>query len=207
MWHGSPSRERRKILYLGLMSTLFAHKITSLIFLTPIVTLHSLSPHTLTTLHLRVQRMEVVGGGGGGALDKNVAMDSNEHGVTSLHLFNMAIQDLQQLHDQIAKDRQRTAGQKLRDTSAEIFTLKKQLRKPGTPEAKQDIADRITHLQHELSSALEAKDLASTMRIRNFYKTVTGKMVPETFHCIRESNRSRVTHKLEHEGRTVTDPE
>ncbi len=32
-------------------------------------------------------------------------------------------------------------------------------------------------------------------------------MVPETFHSIREKNRSMVIHKLEHEGRTVTDLE
>jgi hypothetical protein len=32
-------------------------------------------------------------------------------------------------------------------------------------------------------------------------------MVPETFHCIKEGNRSRAIHKLEHEGRTVMDPE
>jgi hypothetical protein len=134
-------------------------------------------------------------------------VDGKEQGVTSLHLFNMAVQDLQQLHDHIAQDKQRAAGKKLRETSIEIFTLKKQLRKPGTPEVKQDIADRITHLQHELSSVLEARDTASTMRIRNFYKTSTGKMVPETFHCIREGNRSRAIHKLEHEGGTVTDPE
>jgi hypothetical protein len=134
-------------------------------------------------------------------------VDDKDQGVTSLHLFNMAVQDLQQLHDHIAKDKQRAAGKKLRETSSEIFTLKKQLRKTGTPEAKQDIADRITHLQHELSSVLEARDTASTMRICSFYKTSTGKMVPETFHCIKECNRSRAIHKLEHEGRTVTDPE
>jgi hypothetical protein len=45
------------------------------------------------------------------------------------------------------------------------------------------------------------------MRIRNFYKSATGKMVPETLHCIKEGNRSSAIHKLEHEGRTVTDPE
>jgi hypothetical protein len=134
-------------------------------------------------------------------------VDGKEQGVTSLHLFNMAVQDLQQLHDQIAKDKQRATGKKLRETSIELFALKKQLRKPGSPEAKQDIADRVTHLQHELSSALEARDTASTMRIRNFYKTATGKMVPETFYCIKEGNRSRAIHKLEQEGRTVTDPE
>jgi argininosuccinate lyase len=61
----------------------------------------------------------------------------------------MAVQDLQQLHDQIAKDQQRATRKKLRETSNEIFTLKKQLRKPGSPETKQDIADRVTHLQHE----------------------------------------------------------
>ncbi len=144
---------------------------------------------------------------GHGALDENITVDGKEQGITSLHLFNTAIQDLQQLHDKIAKDKQRATGKKLRETSAEIFTLKKQLRKPGLPETKQDIADRITHLQHELSAQLEARDTASTMRIRNFYKTTTGKMVPETFHCIKEGNRSRAIHKLEYEGRTVTDPD
>jgi hypothetical protein len=144
---------------------------------------------------------------GHGALDDNIMVDGKEQGITSLHLFNTTIQDLQQLHDRIAKDKQRVAGKKLRETSAEIFNLKKQLRKPGLPETKQDLADRITHLQHELSAQLEARDTASTMRIRDFYKTTTGKMKPETFHCIKEGNRSRAIHKLEHEGRTVTDPE
>ncbi len=83
------------------------------------MTPYGLSPHTLTTLHPWVQRV-AVGGGGGGALDENITVDGNEQRVTSLHLFNMAVQDLQKLHDQIAKDRQRIAGQKLRDTSAEI---------------------------------------------------------------------------------------
>jgi hypothetical protein len=78
---------------------------------------------------------------GHGALDENITVDGKEQGITSLHLFNTAIQDLQQLHDKIAKDKQRATGKKLRETSAEIFTLKKQLRKPGPAETKQDIAD------------------------------------------------------------------
>jgi hypothetical protein len=70
---------------------------------------------------------------------------------------------------------------------------------------KQEITEQINHLQHELSSELEAKDVASTLRIKNFYATNTGKMVPETFYCIKESKKNRTIHTLQHEGRLITD--
>ncbi len=80
--------------------------------------------------------------------------------------------------------KQLATGKWLRDTSTAIFGLKWQLRKPGTPAEKQEINDQINHLQHELSSNLEAKDLASTLRIKNFYMADTGKMVPEAFRVL-----------------------
>jgi hypothetical protein len=79
------------------------------------------------------------------------------------------------------------------------------LRKPGTTLQKQEITEQVNHLQHELSSELEAKDVASTLRIKNFYATNTGKMVPETFYCIKESKKNRTIHTLQHEGRLITD--
>jgi hypothetical protein len=87
------------------------------------------SPHTDSPASQNSQNFvdSRAGRKGHGALDENITVDGKEQGITSLHLFNMAVQDLQQLHDQIAKDKQRATGKKLRETSAEIFTLKKQL--------------------------------------------------------------------------------
>jgi hypothetical protein len=44
-----------------------------------------------------------------------------------------------------------------------------------------------------------AKDLASTLRMKKFYMTNTGKMVLETFHSSEEVNSNKNIHKLEHE--------
>ncbi len=142
---------------------------------------------------------------GTGIIDDNVQIDEKGTGFTSLHLFNEAVQQLQHLHDQIARNKRTSAGKHLRDTSSTIFTLKKELRKPCSATRKQEITEQITHLQHELSAELEAKDVASTLRIKNFYTTNTGKMVPETFDCIKESKKNRTIHTLQHEGRLITD--
>jgi hypothetical protein len=45
------------------------------------------------------------------------------------------------------------------------------------------------------------------MRISNFYKSVNGKMVPESFTCIKEPKSNRSISRFEHEGRDVTDPD
>jgi hypothetical protein len=139
---------------------------------------------------------------GPGKIDDHVQIDEKR---TGLHLFNEAVQQLQHLHDQIARNKRTFASKRLRDTSSSIFNLKKELRKPCTAQRKQELTEQITHLQHELSAELEAKDVASTLRIKNFYATNTGKMVPETFHCVKESKKNRTIHRLQHEGRLITD--
>jgi hypothetical protein len=142
---------------------------------------------------------------GTGKIDDHVQIDEKRTGLTSLHLFNDAVQQLQHLHDQIARNKRASASKRLRDTSTSIFNLKKELRKPCTAQRKQELTEQITHLQHELSAELEAKDVASTLRIKNFYATNTGKMVPETFHCVKEPKKNRTIHSLQHEGRLITD--
>jgi hypothetical protein len=47
----------------------------------------------------------------------------------------------------------------------------------------------ITHLQYELSANLEAKDLASAMRVHSYYASNIGKIVPEPFQCTVEPKR------------------
>ncbi len=133
---------------------------------------------------------------GSGIIDDNVQIDERGTGFTSLHLFNEAVHQLQHLHDQIARNKRTSVGKRLRDTSSTIFNLKKELRKPCSAPRKQEITEQITHLQHELSAELEAKDVASTLRIKNFYATNTGKMVPETFYCVKDSKKNRTIHIL-----------
>ncbi len=54
-----------------------------------------------------------------------------------------------------------------------------------------------------MSSDLEAKDLAATLRTRNFYITNTEEMVPEIFHYIKEGHRGKDIHKFEHEVQSI----
>ena len=98
---------------------------------------------------------------GTGALDVNIDNDRLYSRTTHIHLLNEAILHLQQLHDQIAKEKRKLTGQKLRDVSMKIFRLKTKLRKPGTLQEKEEIKEEINQLQHDLSSDLEAKDLAA----------------------------------------------
>jgi phospholipid N-methyltransferase len=118
---------------------------------------------------------------GTGIIDDNIQIDEKGTGFTSLHLFNEVVQQLQHLHDQIARDKRTSAGKRLRDTSSTIFSLKKELRRPCSALRKQEITEQITHLQHELSPELEAKDVASTLRIKNFYSTNTGRWSRKLF--------------------------
>jgi phospholipid N-methyltransferase len=53
-------------------------------------------------------------------LDNHVQIDENRTGLTSLHFFNDVVQQLQHLHDQIARNRRISANKRLRDTSINL---------------------------------------------------------------------------------------
>jgi len=85
--------------------------------------------------------------------------------------------------------------------------LKDKLRKARTEDDKTIIHDQICEIQKRIADDIEAKDQAAQMRISNFYKLATGKMVPESFTCNKDLKRDRGIHKLQHDGQTITDPE
>ena len=128
-------------------------------------------------------------------------------GHTAMHAFNNLIADLHKMHDKIAKDKARAQASKLQGPSKELFRLKQALRKARRPATKATIHNTIQTLQKEIQDDMEAKEQAARMRIGNFYKSNTGKMVPETFQCIKEPKKSRNIHKLVVEGRETTAPE
>jgi hypothetical protein len=90
---------------------------------------------------------------GSGTLDENKAVKYTTSGNT---LFNEAITQLQQLHNQVAMEEQVKSTRHLQEISGDVFRLKKGLRRLPTQEEKQNVAEQITHLQHESSSYPEA---------------------------------------------------
>ena len=69
--------------------------------------------------------------------------------------------------------------------------LLKAKNRTNSEESRIRINERIANMQATLANELEMKEKAMQIRINNFYKTNTGKMVPTTFNCIKE----KVKHK------------
>jgi hypothetical protein len=68
--------------------------------------------------------------------------------------------------------------------------MKQQIKSTRDPTEKREINNRLEELQRSISSETESREQGAQMRIKNFYKTGTGKMNPETFYCIKEKQTS-----------------
>ena len=139
--------------------------------------------------------------------DKNIDVSNPVTGRTTMYVFNQIIQDLQKKHHAIAKQKRETLRQSTHLISSRLYQQRRALKRTNDPAELEGIHDQINAIQRDLSNDLEAKEQASQMRISNFYKTETGKMVPTTFHCIKEKNLGKKIQQLEHEGRVITDQE
>ena len=139
--------------------------------------------------------------------DENIDVSNPTEGRTALHVFNNLIHELQSIHNDISKRRNEQQRLKVRLTSSRLFQLRNQLKRTRNPEGLAEIHQELNDLQRTLANDLEVKEQAAQMRISNFTRTNRGKMVPETFYCIKERNISKKIHKLEHEGRTITNQE
>lgn len=126
---------------------------------------------------------------------------------TAMHVFNDIIWDLQKLHNDVYRDKNNKDGLLLQTTSQQLFDLKKRLRMATCSLEKDNVAERITQIQREISDRIEAKDEAARVRISNFYLTGMGTMQPQSFYCIKESNTSRKINHLEVQGQNISDPD
>ena len=141
------------------------------------------------------------------APDHDKSFEKVEEGQTALHVFNSLLTRLHDLHGSIAKEKTRQTANKLKKPSLQLVSLKERLKKSKKEAERRELHEQITDIQKIIKDDIEAKDQASRMRISNFYKSVNGKMVPESFTCIKEPKSNRTISRLEHEGRDVTDPE
>ena len=139
--------------------------------------------------------------------DAGRIFDDPEEGLTALHVLNELIGDLQALHNTICKNKNKQQADRLQEPSKLLLQLKGQLRRARVEDTRTRLHEQITDIQKTVRDDIEAKAQAAHMRIRNFYRSQTGKMVPETFSCIKDSKRDRTIHRLEHEGRDITAPE
>jgi 1-aminocyclopropane-1-carboxylate deaminase/D-cysteine desulfhydrase-like pyridoxal-dependent ACC family enzyme len=72
-----------------------------------------------------------------------------------------------------------------------LFRLQKKIKGEADQGRRQEMHEEIVRLQQNLKTDMEAKDTASRLRIKNFYKTRIGKMQPETFHYVKDTKSNR----------------
>ena len=118
--------------------------------------------------------------------DHGKLFNNPDTGHTALHTFNNIISDLHDIHNDIARQTAKAQADRLRVPSIQLVRLKDKLRKARTEDDKTIIHDQICEIQKWIADDIEAKDQAAQMRISNFYKLATGKMVPESFTCIKD---------------------
>ena len=94
-------------------------------------------------------------------------------GQTPLHIFNSLIKKLQNIHNEIDKEKKNRTNKKIRDMSISIRRMKQQIKSTRDPTEKREINNRLEELQRSLSSEIESREQAAQMRIKNFYKTGT----------------------------------
>jgi exonuclease III len=140
-------------------------------------------------------------------IDHGRDFNNTQTGHMALHTFNHLLKQLHTLHDDIGKSIAKASAQKLHEPSKQLFDLKRQLKNSNDEATRDTIHEQICDIQKAIKDDIEAKAKASHMRISNFYKSNVGKMVPETFTCIKDPKRDRNILRLEHEGRDITTPE
>ena len=140
-------------------------------------------------------------------IDHDKSFEKIHEGQTALHVFNTLLSRLHDLHGEIAREKTKQTANKLKVPSLQLIDLKIRLKNSRREVEKRGLHEQIIEIQKAIKDDIEAKDQASRMRISNFYKSINGKMVPESFSCIKEPKSNRSISRLEHEGRDVTDPE
>jgi len=137
--------------------------------------------------------------------DEGLSYSNCATGKMALHVLNETIQKLQKMHNDIGREKQKHSTKNLRETSAKLAHLKKQLKKQNTAARMAEIHEQITELQHNLSNDIEAKEKAAQMRIQNFYRDGTGRMVPQSFYIIKEKRQPRKINKLIIDNEEITE--
>ena len=124
-------------------------------------------------------------------------------GTTALQEFNTIVTHLQGTHNKILKEMNKRNRDKINKTNNAL--IRKQREKFRTFEQERiiEIEQEIHDIQRQLANSLEMKQHAANQRIKNFYKTNTGKNVPVTFACIKEKNKNREIQEIEHDNRRI----
>jgi hypothetical protein len=101
----------------------------------------------------------------------DLRIDDPYSGQTTIQVLSNLIQNLAQVHDDIARRKALEVSKTLRETSVALFSLQKKIKGEADPGRRQEMHEEIVRLQQNLKTDLEAKDTASRLRIKNFYKT------------------------------------
>jgi hypothetical protein len=93
--------------------------------------------------------------------DNLYTFDDPHSGQTTIQVLSNLIQNLAQVHDDIARRKALEVSKTLRETSVALFSLQKKIKGEADPGRRQEMHEEIVRLQQNLKTDLEAKDTAS----------------------------------------------
>ncbi len=141
-------------------------------------------------------------------MDAGLTAHNPSKGRTDLHFINTLIKKIGYLHNEIDKSTRLKREESLITASKRQYHLHKEINKNTTPQAsKEQYQEEFNNLQRELRMESEVKEKAKQLRIQNFYKSKNGKLNATSFYSVKEKQPSRKIKEIEHNGRSVTDPE
>jgi len=120
----------------------------------------------------------------------------SKYQVNSLQLFMKIVQLTKLLHDQTYKAKQKQQRLALRDRRQRMHKILSEIKKSKDADKTRELTEEYTSLQNMIKNENEAKETASKIRIRNFYKENTGKNVPSTFYCTKNKKVNKDINEL-----------
>jgi len=127
---------------------------------------------------------------------QNFNSDLAQKGITALQLFSTIVKLTQEVHNDTLKRKKKQEQIKLKDRRARMHeNIKAQKRNPS-PNTRNRLVEEYNEIQQDIKNEAEARDNASKIRIKNFYKNKIGKNVPATFQCTKEKKRNRTINTI-----------
>jgi len=120
----------------------------------------------------------------------------SKYRVNALQIFMKIVQLTKLLHDQTFKTKQKQKRMVLKERRQRMHKILTEIKKSKNGDRTKELTEEYTSLQNMIKNENEAKETASKIRIRNFYKENTGKNVPSTFHCTKNKKVNKDINEL-----------
>ena len=125
--------------------------------------------------------------------------------VTHLTLFNIIMLKAKKLHDRHFKNSKKKQNAKLKTFHDQYQQLIKAIKNEKNVQIREDYQSELDDLNRKIKLDMEAKNLADSNRIKNFYLDKIGKVNSTTFAILKPQSKCRLIKQLEIDGHAQSD--